>query len=184
MFTPVRAWVAALAIATSLTGCTTTPVEPASTPAPAVSLAPYVQREVAPNITFKDAQGQTHRLDEYKGKLIVLTFFAHFCAVCQKEVPKLQQFAQENADQVAFVPIEATGAAPDIVKAFGERFGVSAPLFHDPERVGAQVFQVRQYPQGFLISPDFVAQEDVKGAASTEFYKSRLSVYVPRPAVN
>ncbi|MEP7233935.1 MAG: TlpA disulfide reductase family protein [Ignavibacteriota bacterium] len=54
---------------------------------------------VASNITWKDSLGALHSLDELRGNVIVLNFWATWCQYCQKELPDLQAISEEYADQ-------------------------------------------------------------------------------------
>lgn len=150
----------------------------AAAPEPVESLAPVVLHEQARNIAFFDSEGKQHRLAEYKGKFVLLTFFAHWCGVCQKELPVLQQFAKETADKGAVVvPVEADGSSRDLVAAFSSKYGIDIPLFNDPSRNAPNTYGVKNFPTVYIISPDFVAQENIVGRASIEFYRQRQGQY-------
>lgn len=150
---------------------------PAPTAAP--SLAPLVMRQAAPNVRFKDAAGQDHALDEWKGRFVVLLYFSVTCAVCQQEVPKLQTFAARYGPEATVIAVEASGATAADVAAFASTYKVAMPLYHDPTRQAANAYLVKFYPQGYIISPNFVVQEDVRGRAALDFYETRLSLYAP-----
>ncbi len=52
--------------------------------------------QTAPDFTFKDANGKTHKLSDFKGKTILLNFWASWCPPCIKELPLLSQAAAEE----------------------------------------------------------------------------------------
>lgn len=158
----------------AIVGAATT--SPAS-PQPDPTLSPYQSREVAPNITFYDAQEQRHTLSEFKGKFTLLCFFANYCTYCQKEVPHIQAFQAAHPGQVNVVAIEATGAGEDVVSDFAKTFGVTIPLYHDASRVGAQAFVVTNYPNTFSLSPDLVVETAVLGNVTDVYYQNMLNAY-------
>lgn len=151
----------------------------ATTPAAAPAITPLVMRKTAPIVRFKDATGQEHALDEWKGRFTVLMFFSVTCAVCQKEVPKIQTFAARYGPEAIVVPVEATGASAQDVAAFAATYKVAMPLYHDPSRAAANAYLVKFFPQGYIVSPDFVVQEDIRGAAAMSYYETRLAMYAP-----
>lgn len=180
--------IAAMAALLTLVACAPAPVAVpdaavaaqarAQAPEPVGSLAPVVLHEQARNIAFFDKDGNQHRLSEYQGKFVLLTFFAHWCGVCQKELPVLQQFAKEAAEKGAVVvPVEADGASRDLVATFSTRYGIDIPLFNDPSKDAPNTYSVKNFPTVYIISPDFVAQENIVGKASIEFYRQRQSLY-------
>jgi len=55
--------------------------------------------KVAPNFTLKDTEGRKVSLADYKGKAVVVDFWATWCAPCKIEIPWLEQFNQQYAGQ-------------------------------------------------------------------------------------
>jgi thiol-disulfide isomerase/thioredoxin len=175
-----------LPLALGLAACASTPAVTAAaagsgSPAASASVAPLppvVLHEAARNVQFTDSAGATHHLDEFKGKYVVLVFFAHWCGICQHELPVMQDFASKYKDKNTVVlPVEATGAGADIVKAFGERYVQGLPLYYDTSLVAATTYLVDHYPFTYMISPDFTAQEGVLGPATFGYLEQRFNLY-------
>jgi peroxiredoxin len=146
---------------------------------PAPSAAPVALHQAAPDVAFMDNAGARHTLAEFKGKFVVLVFFAHWCGICQKELPHLAQFQSDYKDKNAVVvPIEATGADLDLLRAFGDRYNIHMPLYADPSLASAQTYLVDHYPWAYVITPNFVVQEQVLGESSPNYYASRYALYM------
>lgn len=55
--------------------------------------------EVAPNWTLSDAKGKTHSLSDYRGKVVVLDFWASWCSKCASLMPQLEKLHQKYKDK-------------------------------------------------------------------------------------
>lgn len=58
-----------------------------------------LQGQIAPNFTLKDTSGKPVSLSEFKGKAVIVDFWATWCAPCKIEIPWLEQFNNEYAGQ-------------------------------------------------------------------------------------
>ncbi|WP_065204294.1 TlpA family protein disulfide reductase [Shewanella woodyi] len=77
-------------------------------------------REV-PDVNFKDTQGGSIQLKEFKGKLVMVNLWATWCAPCIKEIPQMENIRQVNKDnKLVVVPISIDEES-DKVQAFLER---------------------------------------------------------------
>jgi peroxiredoxin len=63
------------------------------------TLTPADQRKAAPDFTLNDTQGHSVSLSGYKGKVVLLDFWATWCAACQFEVPWYSEFSKKYAEK-------------------------------------------------------------------------------------
>jgi len=61
------------------------------------------QGDVAPDFTFSDLDGNRHQLSDFRGKPVLLNFWASWCLPCAFEMPELVQFQNANRDEVAVI---------------------------------------------------------------------------------
>jgi len=82
---------------------------PAAGSAQGSSVKPDNQRRAAPDFTLKDAEGKAVRLSDYKGKVVLLDFWATWCPPCREEIPWFIDIQRENRDK----GFEVLGVAMD-----------------------------------------------------------------------
>lgn len=97
-----------------------------STPPPA---ATELLGEVAPAFTLANAQGEQRRLADWRGKVVLLNFWASWCAPCREEMPMLERLYQEMTPS-GFVVLGVTSDKPDEITEFLGQIGVTFPILH------------------------------------------------------
>ena len=99
---PLR-MIGTLALAAALGGCSSAPAPaPESTAAPLkedIVLRADAERQPAPEFALKDANGATVRVADYKGKVLLLNFWATWCVPCKAEMPWFEEFERKYKDR-------------------------------------------------------------------------------------
>ena len=109
-----------------------------------------------PDTAFTDPQGGTHRLADYRGKVVLLNFWATWCAPCREEMPSLDALqAQMGGTDFQVVAI-ASGhnPAPAISKFLDEAGVTNLPVLLDPRQALAREMGVMGMPVTVLIDRD------------------------------
>ncbi|MEM7407990.1 MAG: TlpA disulfide reductase family protein [Pseudomonadota bacterium] len=89
-------------------------------------------RPPAPEFNLPDPNGKAHKLADYRGKLLIVNFWATWCAPCRKEMPSLQRLWKAlRPDGVELVAIDFGDTAADVAK-FGRETALEFPLLLDP----------------------------------------------------
>ena len=101
-----------------------------------------------------DAMDGEHSLAEYRGKWVVLNFWATWCAPCRHEMPSLDRL-QAAIPQIAVVPVAAgRNAVPGIEKFFTTAGIVNLPIRRDPKSELARASGVMALPVTLIVNPD------------------------------
>ena len=124
-------------------------------------------RDPAPDIVFFDPEGGEHRLQDYQGKVVLVNFWATWCAPCREEMPSLEALQAEiGGDDFAVVTI-ATGRNPmPAIEKFYEEEGLTQlPVLLDPRQNLARAMGVMGMPVTILLDRDGLERARLIGGA-------------------
>jgi peroxiredoxin len=112
------------------------------------------QRYPAPDIQFSTRDGKLARLSDYRGKVVLLSFWAHWCAPCLVELPSFKALAQRFADKgLVILPVNLDDkgqADEDIDKLWAaEKFPFTT--YYDYPKAAIKAFNVEDLPANFVI---------------------------------
>jgi peroxiredoxin len=117
------------------------------------SMSRLEQPVVAPDFRLQDMDGTEFRLDQYRGKVVLVNFWATWCPPCRREMPSLQRLHAKMASEGLQVLAVNQWEDPDLVFAYMGQISVDAgfPILFDPESKVAEAYQVQGLPTTFLI---------------------------------
>jgi peroxiredoxin len=109
-------------------------------------------RKSAPDFELKDANGHTVRLSDYRGKVVLLDFWATWCGPCKIEIPWFQEFERQNKDKgFAVLGVAMDEEGWDVVKPFAQYMNINYRLVIGNDSIAEQFGGVDALPTTFLI---------------------------------
>ncbi len=118
-----------------------------------------------PAVTFVDAQGKPTALAAWRGRKLVLNFWATWCGPCVREMPSLQALAQHSPG-LTVVPVSADAGGAPVVRQFYARHAITAlPVWLDPHGKAGEAMGVPGLPTTFLVGTDGRVRGRVVGGA-------------------
>ncbi|MEO5922249.1 MAG: TlpA disulfide reductase family protein [Bryobacteraceae bacterium] len=105
----------------------------------------------APQFSVMTETGKTLTEKNFGGKLLVLNFWAAWCAPCVQEVPSLEAFQQAYGPQGVVVLGVSVDTNPDLYNRFREQFNVSFETSRDPQWDIAAKYGTFQLPETYII---------------------------------
>ncbi|MDD5593970.1 MAG: TlpA disulfide reductase family protein, partial [Candidatus Margulisbacteria bacterium] len=110
------------------------------------------EKTAAPDFTLSDLAGQKVKLSSYKGKVILLNFWATWCSACRVEMPGLQKLSEKLKNRNFVVLAVALDRDEKAVKPFIFNNGYSFPVLLDPAGRAARSYNITAIPTTFIIN--------------------------------
>ena len=178
--------IAAVAGLAAMSGCGSTTVRAA--------VKGDKERKAAPDFMLKDADGKTVHLSDYKGKVVLLDFWATWCGPCKIEIPWFMEFEQQFKDKgFAVLGVSMDEDGWGAVKPYLERMKVNYRIVLGNDKVGDQYGGVDSLPTTFLIDRQgriasmhvglTGGKEDFKNDIANLLASSHASVHAPGSGV-
>jgi len=138
----------------------------------------------APDMTFQRGDGKTFRLADFRGRVVLVNFWATWCAPCIRELPALMRLAAAlDPGDVTLIPVNVDRGGAAKASLFLKEKGLQdLPLYLDPKMALAQALGVKSLPATFILDrrgrvagslagyADWTAPE---ARALVDFYASR-----------
>jgi peroxiredoxin len=107
----------------------------------------------APGFGLPSLSGESIHLEDYRGKVVLLNFWATWCAPCRLEMPTFQSRYEDYADDMIVVAVN-NAEDPEDVRAFVDEFELTFEVLLDPESEVQYLYKVSGYPTTLLIDPE------------------------------
>lgn len=113
--------------------------------------------EPAPDFTLKNLDGKTVRLTDYRGKVVLIDFWATWCPPCLKELPHIQTIHEKYREQGLVVLAISTDREKSAVPPFLEKNGYTFPVLFDNGKV-QPAYKVESIPVVYLVDREGMIQ--------------------------
>ncbi len=135
-----------------------------------------------PALALKDLDGGSHRLSDYRGKVILVNFWATWCGPCRDEMPSIQELKDKLAGK-PFVVLAVNLDEPEsrIRKFLSQMKKLDFTILLDPERKAARAWGARILPATYIIGPDGKIRYSLVGEIDwgNEHVVSRIAELLP-----
>ena len=133
----------------------------------------------APDFTVYDLEGNAYKLSDFRGKPVLLNFWASWCGPCQMEMPDFQKFYETHGDKVNFVIVNLTDGQQETVEsasAFIAEKGYTFPVYYDTDIDAAMKYGVSAVPVSYFIDAEGYFVAWAQGALSSDMLQQGMDM--------
>ena len=105
----------------------------------------------APDFTVKDSD-RTVRLQDLRGKIVILNFWTTWCAPCIEEMPSLERLQKQMGSKVTVFAV-STDDDNDAYHKFLKKYDIEFLTVNDQEKKSAEIYGTTGQPETFIIDP-------------------------------
>lgn len=134
--------------------------------------------DLAPNFTLKNLHGKTVSLKDYRGKIVILNFWATWCPPCNAELPEVENYYSHHHNEkvvILGINLTSTETSANHVRSFTKQKGVTYPIALDLNKKVKQLYKVGAYPTSYFIDRKGVIQYKFVGAMNKQVIQKQVT---------
>lgn len=140
---------------------------------------PEQQLVPAPDFTLSSLEGERYTLSELRGNVVILNFWATWCAPCRKEIPDLSRiYTAHKDDGLVILGVSWDDLDKDKIRKFADNYKVTYPVLHGTQSELTEVGMAYQWegylPTSYIIDREGFIREVLVGARSEKFFMKIL----------
>jgi len=132
----------------------------------------------APDFNAPDLNGSLHKLADYRGKVVIVDFWATWCPPCRAEMPGFQKLYEKYRDRgLEVLAVNVSNEPRDKVAAFAREHKIAFPILLGPEaeKIQKDYGNIRSIPTSFIIDRQGILRRRMVGYHSPEDFEKDLS---------
>lgn len=126
----------------------------------------FKQGNIPPDFELTTLTGDVVKLSNYKGKKVILNFWASWCSPCRDEMPHMEKYYKKNKDlsNVEIIAVNMTTAERSgTAKRFVEEYQLTFPIPLDKNGVVMDIYNIDLLPMTYMINTDGTIAHQIKG---------------------
>ena len=140
--------------------------EPGEPPKQAIDARSAARLLPGPDFELLGLDGELHRLSDHRGRVVLLNFWATWCASCRSEIPELNQLRREiPVEELAILGISTDKEGLAVVRPYAEELAMAYTVLLDPAAVSTKMFGgLAGFPMTFILDREGLIYSSYLGA--------------------
>ena len=132
------------------------------------------EKVLSTNFALQDLNGKTVNLTDFRGRVVLLDFWATWCPPCRSSIPAMEQLHKEySAKGLVLLGISLDHGDWDYVKSFRQEYGITYPILKGNDDISEQ-YMVRAIPYLVLLDKEGVVRRRITGPGGEDTIKKDL----------
>lgn len=125
------------------------------------------------DMPLHSVNGGIHNLTDYKGKWVVINYWATWCPPCIAEMPDLQAFHDEHVDRDAVViGMNVENISSNQLRDFLDTYSITYPIYKGSLQLETQLGSIPGLPTTFMVSPEGAVEARQVGSVTSEMIEN------------
>jgi peroxiredoxin len=148
-------------------------------PAPSVRIQGSERHAVrvgdeAPNFHLRDLDGNLTSLSQFRGKVVLLNFWATWCGPCRVEMPAMEQlYRTVSRRDFQILAVSTDSQGPAVTRPFQQKTGLTFPILHDTDMQIGVTYGARSLPMTLMVDRQGVVRQKIFGARDWDSPEAR-----------
>lgn len=131
--------------------------------------------QTAPDFSLTTLDGEQKKLSDFRGKPVIVNFWATWCPPCRAEMPDFQQLYESEDVEILAVNLTESEQNEDVVQEFIDEYQLEFPILMDQSSKITEMYQVQAFPTSFMVDSEGIIQFSARGAINYEIMQEELA---------
>lgn len=141
---------------------------------------PLSVQAAEPTLSLPDLNGNIVHLRDYRGKWVVVNYWATWCPPCREELPQLESFYKAHRGSAVVLGVNYEDTDPGSLKSFVDEHGITYPILQADVDQITPFGRIYGLPTSFIISPQGKLVQSRTGPVTRQYLDAILSKYAKR----